>query len=319
MQREDLGNLSLFLAVAEEQSFTRAAARLGISQSALSHSMRRLEERLGLRLLNRTTRSVAPTEAGERLLETLRPALDEIDTKLSNLTQLREKPAGTVRISTPMHAAKAVLWPVIDRLAKEYPDLQVELNIDAGFTDIVSGRFDAGVRLGESLEKDMIAARIGPKLRMAAVGAPAYFAEKGMPATPHDLARHTCINLRMASAGGLYAWEFEKSGRELRVKVDGQLVFNDPDLISDAAVRGHGIAFMLEDHFSRQLKEGSLVRVLDDWCEPFDGYHLYYPSRKQPSPAFKLVLDSLRYRGESRPMDAGTRKSPRNGKANPSL
>ncbi|MCW4461487.1 LysR family transcriptional regulator [Sphingomonas sp. BT-65] len=301
MRREELGSLTMFLAVAEERSFTRAAAKLGLSQSALSHSMRRLEARLGLRLLTRTTRSVAPTEAGERLLETLRPALDEIDVKLASLTELRERPAGTVRITTSKHAARAVLWPAIDRLTAEHPDIRIELDVDAGLKDIVAERFDAGVRLGERLEKDMIAVPIGPRLRMAAVGAPAYFEKHGIPHTPHDLAQHNCINLRMISAGNLYAWEFERGGRELRVRVEGQLVLNDVDLIADAAIAGRGIAFLMEDQFEAQLASGALVRVLDDWCEPFDGYHLYYPSRRQPSPAFRIVLQALRYRGRSGP------------------
>jgi DNA-binding transcriptional LysR family regulator len=296
MRRDEWGSLAMFVAIAQERSFTRAAAKLGISQSALSHAMRRLETRLGLRLLTRTTRSVAPTEAGERLIETLRPAFDEIERKLAALTELRDRPAGNVRITSSAHAARSVLWPVLDRLAAEYPDVHVELNLAAGFTDIVAERFDAGVRLGESLEQDMIAVRIGPRLRMAAVAAPAYFARCGMPETPHDLARHSCINLRLTTSGGLYAWEFERAGRELRVRVEGQLVFNDVDLIVAAALAGHGIAFLLEDHVAPHLADGSLVRGLDDWCEPFDGYHLYYPSRRQPSPAFTLVIEALRYR-----------------------
>jgi DNA-binding transcriptional LysR family regulator len=286
----------MFLAVVDERSFTRAAAKLGISQSALSHAMRRLEEKLGLRLLNRTTRSVAPTDAGNQLIETLRPALEEIDSKLVSLTQYRERPAGTVRLSASEHAARMVLWPVIDRLTRSNPDIKVELNIESGLTDIVSEQFDAGVRLGERLAKDMIAVRIGPRLRMAAVGAPSYFAERGVPMTPHDLAQHNCINYRFVSNGGLYAWEFEKAGREVRIKVDGQLVLNRGDLIINAAAAGHGIAFMVEDHVSDLLAEGALVRVLEDWCEPFDGYHLYYPSRRQPSPVFTLLLDALRFR-----------------------
>jgi DNA-binding transcriptional LysR family regulator len=297
MRRDDLGSLAMFLLVAEERSFTRAAAKLGISQSALSHAMRRLEARLGLRLLTRTTRSVSATAAGEQLLETLRPSLDEIDRKLAALTELRSRPAGTVRITTSMHAARAVLWPVIDRLTSEHPDVEIELNVNSGFVDIVAERFDAGVRLGESLEKDMIAMPIGPRLRMAAVGSPGYFARNPTPLTPHDLSNHSCINLRMNSSGGLYAWEFEKAGRELRIKVEGQLVLNDVDLIVSAAMAGHGIAFMVEDHVTTQLANGTLIRVLDDWCDPFDGYYLYYTSRRQPSPAFSLVLDALRYRG----------------------
>lgn len=296
MRREELGSLAMFLAVAEERSFTRAAAKLGLSQSALSHAMRRLEARLGLRLLTRTTRSVAPTEAGERLIETLRPALDDIDGKLASLTALRDRPAGTVRITASRHAARSVLWPALDKVMAEHPDVTIEISVDAGLNDIVAERFDAGVRLGEALEKDMIAVRIGPRLRMAAVGSPAYFATREMPRRPHDLARHACLNMRFVSARGLYAWEFEKNGRELRVKVDGSFVSNDTDLLVDAAVRGHGIAFVLEDHVAARLADGSLVRVLEDWCEPFDGYYLYYPSRRQPSAAFSLVLDALRYR-----------------------
>ena len=230
MRREDLGSLTMFLAVAEERSFTRAARRLDVSQSALSHAMRRLEARLGLRLLTRTTRSVAPTVAGERLIETLRPAFDEIENKLASLTELRERPAGTIRITTSKHAAYTILWPVIARLTAENPDIQVELSIDAGLTDIVAERFDAGVRLGERLEKDMIAVRIGPKLRMAAAASPDYLARHGVPRTPGDLAHHVCINLRFVTAGSLYVWEFEKDGRELKVKVEGQLVLNDVDL-----------------------------------------------------------------------------------------
>lgn len=295
-RREELGSMSLFLEVAEERSFTRAAAKLGISQSALSHSVRRLEARLGLRLLTRTTRSVAPTEAGERLIETLRPALDDIDDKLASLTELRDRPAGTVRITAGTHAARAVLWPVIDKLLAEHPDINVEVNSEGGFVDIVSERYDAGVRLGERLEQDMIAVRISPRLRMAAFAAPSYLATRGTPQTPYDLANHNCINLRLPSSGGLYAWEFEHAGKELKVRVGGQLVLNDVDLIVRAAVAGHGIGFLLDDHVLPQFANGSLERVLVDWCEPFDGYYLYYPSRRQPSSAFSIVLEALRYR-----------------------
>ncbi|MCP3734238.1 LysR family transcriptional regulator [Sphingomonas sp. RP10(2022)] len=298
MRREDLGSLAMFVAIAEERNFTRAAVRLGVSQSALSHAMRRLEARLGLRLLTRTTRSVSPTVAGERLLETLAPALDDIDARLASLTALRERPAGMVRLTTSAHAARTILWPVIDRLTADHPDIGIELSIDSGLTDIVAERFDAGVRLGERLEKDMIAVRIGPRLRMAAVGSPAYFAAHGIPAVPGDLAHHRCINLRFASTGGLYAWEFEKDGRQLKVKVSGQIVLNDIDLAVDAAAAGHGIAFMIEDHAAARLADGSLIRILQDWCEPFDGHYLYYPSRRQPSPAFSLLLEALRYRGD---------------------
>ncbi|MDJ0278033.1 LysR family transcriptional regulator [Sphingomonas sp. 2R-10] len=296
MQREELGNLALFLAVAEERSFTKAAAKLGISQSALSHTMRRLEAKLGLRLLTRTTRSVAPTEAGERLIETLRPALEDIGDRLASLTELRERPAGTVRITSSAHAARAVLWPVTDRLTAENPDINVEISIDNGLVDIVSDRFDAGVRLGERLDQDMIAVPISPRLRMAAFAAPGYLDQHGTPQTPYDLAEHNCISLRMATSGGLYAWEFERDGKELKVRTKGQLVFNDADMVVAAALAGRGIAFTIEGHVDRHFAAGSLVRVLEDWCEPFDGYYLYYPSRRQPSPAFTLMLEALRYR-----------------------
>jgi len=296
MRREELGSLALFMAVADEGSFTKAAGKLGISQSALSHSLRRLEAKLGLRLLTRTTRSVALTLAGERLIETLRPALEDIDQRLAALTEFRDRPAGTVRITSSSHAARTVLWPVIDRLTAENPDIHVEINVEAGLVDIVSERYDAGVRLGERLEQDMIAAPIGPRLRMAAVASPSYFSKRKIPQTPYDLAHHNCINLRLPTSGGLYAWEFERDGREIRVKTEGQLVFNDVTLILEATLAGHGIAFMLEDHVKNHLSGGTLMRVLEEWCDPFDGYYLYYPNRRQPSPAFNLVLDALRYR-----------------------
>ena len=297
MQRDELDSLALLLVVADEQSFTRAAAKLGISQSALSHSVSRLEQKLGVRLLTRTTRSIAPTEAGEQLLATLRPAIGEIRAKLAALSDFRERPAGTIRISTPEHAARTILWPVADRLTAANPDLHIELNVESGFSDIVTERFDAGVRLGERIEKDMIALRIGPMLRMAAVGSLSYFKRRGIPKTPHDLAQHSCINLRQTSSGGTYAWEFEKDGRELNVRVEGQLTFNRVSLMLDAAAAGHGIALVMEDQTAELLKSGALVRVLEDWCDAFDGYHLYYPSRRQPSVAVQLLEDALRYKG----------------------
>jgi DNA-binding transcriptional LysR family regulator len=296
MRREDLLDLNAFLTVAEDKSFTRAAARLGTSQSALSHTIRRLEARLGVRLLTRTTRSVAPTEAGERLLDTLRPALDGIAAGLTALSELREKPAGTIRITTGEHAATTVLWPALEKLLPSYPDIHVELSIDSGFADIVTERFDAGVRLGEALAKDMIATRIGPDLRMAVVGSPAYFARRPIPRTPQDLGEHRCINLRLLSAGGFYAWELEKDGREVRVRVEGQLACNDVRMIVRAATAGFGLGFVMEDHVRTRLADGRLVRVLEDWCPPFSGYHLYYPSRRQPSAAFALLVEALRYR-----------------------
>jgi DNA-binding transcriptional LysR family regulator len=296
MRREELGDLTAFLAVAEARSFTRAAAKLGTSQSALSHTVSRLEARLGLRLLTRTTRSVAPTEAGERLIETLRPALDDIDAKLLALSELRDKPAGTLRLTTSKHAAEAILWPVLEPLLKAYPDVNVELSIDQSLTNIVAERYDAGVRLGEQVEKDMIAVRIGPDTSMAVVGSPAYFATHPAPKTPHDLTGHNCINLRLPTAGGLYAWEFEKYGRALNVRVEGQLVLNYIPLVLDAATAGLGLACVLDDQVQAQLADGRLVRVLEDWCPPFAGYHLYYPSRRQPAPAFTLLVEALRYR-----------------------
>ncbi|WGD32242.1 LysR family transcriptional regulator [Ancylobacter sp. WKF20] len=297
MRREDLVDLNAFLAVAEEKSFTRAAARLGTSQSALSYTVRRLEAQLGVRLLTRTTRSVAPTEAGERLVETLRPALESIELQLSSLGELREKPAGTIRITTSEHATETVLWPALEKLLPKYPDINVELSIDSSLTDIVTERFDAGVRLGEALAKDMVAVRIGPELRMAIVGSPAYFENHPIPQTPHDLSNHKCINLRMLSAGGLYAWELEKDGREIRVRVDGRLTFNNVNAIIRAAVAGFGLGFVMEDRVEAHLADGSLIRVLDSWCPSFPGYHLYYPSRRQPSAAFSVLVDALRYRG----------------------
>lgn len=297
MKRDELGELAVFLAVAQEQSFTRAAARMGTSQSALSYTVRRLEERLGVRLLTRTTRKVSATDAGERLLRRLGPAMGEIEAGLTELTDLRDKPIGVIRIATAEHAASTVIWPRLEGLLRDYSGIHVELSLDNGFVDIVADRFDAGVRLGESVAKDMISMRIGPDLRMAAVAAPAYFARNPPPRTPFDLAHHACINIRQRTAGGLYAWEFEKDGREVRVRVDGQLTFNSSLPIVRAASAGFGIALVMEDLVAPMIADGSLQRVLDDWCAPFAGHHLYYPSRRQPSAAFALVLEALRYRG----------------------
>jgi DNA-binding transcriptional LysR family regulator len=296
MRREELVDLNAFLTVAEAQNFTRAAAILGTSQSALSHTVRRLETRLGVRLLSRTTRRVAPTEAGERLLKTLTPALDTIATELASLGEWREKPAGRLRITTSEHAAASVLWPVLAKFLPQYPDVHVELSIDQGFTDIVAGRFDAGVRLGESVAKDMVAAPIGPDLRLAVVGSSAYFASRPPPRTPQELAAHDCINLRLPTAGGFYAWELEKDGRALNVRVEGPLAFNHVPMILRAAADGFGLACVLEDYAAAGIADGSLVRVLTDWCPPFPGYHFYYPSRRQPSAAFSLLVEALRYR-----------------------
>lgn len=296
MRRDDLFDLGAFMAVAEARSFTRAAAKLGTSQSSLSHTVRRLETRLGVRLLTRTTRSVVPTEAGEALLGTLAPAFGSIEGQLAALGAMRERPAGSVRITASEHAATTLLWPALQRLLPAYPDINVEVSVDSSLVDIVSGRFDAGVRLGEAVAKDMVAARIGPDLRMAVVGAPAYFATHPAPTTPQELAGHRCINLRLPTAGGLYAWELEKDGREVRVRVDGQLAFNNVAMIVRAAEAGFGLAFVMQDQVAEQLAEGRLVRVLGDWCPSFTGYHLYYPSRRQPTPAFAILVEALRYR-----------------------
>ena len=296
MARTNINDLVAFLAVARESSFTKAAARLGVSQSALSHTVRQLEERLGVRLLTRTTRSVAPTEAGERLLRKLGPRFDEIEAELAGLSDLRDKPAGTIRITAGEHAANAVLWPALAKVLPDYPDIHVEVIVDYGLTDIVSERYDAGVRLGEQVAKDMIAVCIGPDMRMAVVGAPSYFANRQRPRTPQDLTAHTCINLRMPTRGGLYVWEFEKRGREVNVRVEGQVVFNNLALRINAALAGFGLTYLPEDQVRAKLADGSLVRVLEDWCPPFAGYHLYYPSRRQPTPAFALLVDALRFR-----------------------
>jgi DNA-binding transcriptional LysR family regulator len=296
MHHENLNDLLAFLWVAKERSFTKAAAKLGVSQSALSHTVRGLEERLGLRLLTRTTRRVAPTAAGERLVQTLGPRFEEIEAELAALDALRDKPAGTIRITTGEHAAEAMLWPALARLLPDYPDIRVELIIDHGLTDIVAERYDAGVRLGEQVARDMIAVRIGPDMRMAVVGAPSYFARRKRPQTPQDLTAHDCINIRLPTYGGLYAWEFEKGGRELKVRVEGQLVFNNIALRLNAALAGFGLAYLPEDQVQRHLADGRLIRVLAEWCPPFPGYHLYYPSRRQPAPAFAILVDALRYR-----------------------
>jgi DNA-binding transcriptional LysR family regulator len=297
MPRADLDDLQAFLAVARERSFTRAAARLGVSQSALSQTLRGLEARLGLRLLARTTRSVAPTEAGERMLRTLGPAFDQIDATLAALSELREKPSGTIRVTAGEHPVDTVLMPALEGLLPAYPDIKVEIDVDNTLTDIVAGRYDAGIRFGEQVAKDMVAVRVGPEMRMAVVGAPSYFARRARPKAPQDLTGHACINIRLPTHGGLYAWEFEKGKRELRVHVEGPLVVNAAPLLLRAALAGLGLACVFEDQVQQHLAEGRLVRVLADWCEPFPGYHLYYPSRRQPTPAFALLVEALRHRG----------------------
>lgn len=297
MKRDELGDLVAFLTVGEERSFTRAAARLGTSQSSLSHTVRRLEERMGVRLLTRTTRNVVPTDAGEQLMETLRPAFNDIRSRLDALSAMRQQPGGTIRITSSRHAAETILMPAVKRLMAEYREISVEISIDQRFVDLVTERYDAGVRLGESIEKDMIAVRIGPDLRMVVAGSPDYFARYPRPQTPHDLTGHNCINLRLPTLGGLYAWEFERDGRPLNVRVEGQFVSNDVPMIIDAALGGLGLACLPDDHLGPLVKSGRLVPVLEDWCPPFPGFHLYYPSRRLESPAFALLVEALRFRG----------------------
>jgi len=296
MLRANINDLIAFSMVAKEQSFTRAAAKLGVSQSALSHAIRGLEERLGVRLLTRTTRSVAPTEAGQQLLERVAPRLAEIEDELTAITELKDKPAGTIRITAAEHAANTVLWPKLEKFLPDYPDIKVEVTIDYGLRDIVSDRFDAGIRLGEQVDKDMIAVRIGPDFRMAVVATPSYIADKSAPLTPHDLQQHSCINLRLPTLGGIYAWEFEKAGRPLRVRVDGQLILNSNAQIKKAVLAGFGMALVPEDNVREELKSGELVEFLQDWCPEFPGYYLYYPSRRQHTSAFALLVDALRYK-----------------------
>ncbi|WFU07787.1 LysR family transcriptional regulator [Rhizobium sp. CB3090] len=294
MRREELGDLLAFLTVAEERSFTKAAARLGTSQSSLSLIIRRLEERLGVRLLTRTTRSLSPTIAGEQLLATLGPALGNIEAQLSALSEFRDKPAGSFRITAGQHAIDTILWPKLSAFLRHYPDIKIELVAESALTDIVAERFDAGVRLGDQVERDMIAVRIGPEARMIVVGSPVCFENRRPPAVPPELTEHPCINLRLPTYGGFYAWEFAKNGQELRVRVDGQLAFNGVPQVLAAALDGYGLAYLHEDVTRQHIAEGRLVQVLDDWCPPFPGYHLYYPSRRHQSPAFTLLINELR-------------------------
>jgi DNA-binding transcriptional LysR family regulator len=296
MRREEMADLTAFVVVSEERSFTRAAAKLGLSQSALSQIVRRLEARLGLRLLARTTRSVAPTEAGLRLLQTLTPALEDLDASIAALSELRDKPAGTIRITSVEHATKAYLWPTLKKLLRDYPDISVEIVNDYALADIVTDRFDAGVRLGEQVAKDMIAVRIAPDMPMAVVGSPAYFVDRTPPLVPQDLVRHRCINLRLPTSGGLYVWGFEKDGHELKVRTEGPFVFNTTELSLDAALEGFGLGYLPDDQVHDHVSYGRLLKVLTDWTPSLPGYHLYYPSRRHPAPAFALLVDALRYR-----------------------
>jgi DNA-binding transcriptional LysR family regulator len=297
MPNENFNNLAAFVVVAKERSFTRAAAKLGVSQSALSQTIKGLEARLGLRLLTRNTRSVSPTKAGERLLRSVAPRFEEIEHEIAALSAMREKPAGTIRITAGEHPAVTVLQSALAKFLPDYPDIHVEIIVDYGLTDMVAEGYDAGVRLGEQVAKDMIAVRIGPEMRMAVVGSPSYFEKHPRPETPQDLTQHDCINIRMPTYGGLFPWEFEKNGRELKVRVEGQLTLNNIVLRLNSALAGLGLAYMPEDQALEYIAEGRLIRVLEDWCELFPGYHLYYPSRRHSSPAFALLIEALRHRG----------------------
>ena len=297
MARRNLNDLLYFVAIAREGSFTRAAAHLGMTQSALSQAINGLEARLRIRLLTRTTRSVSLTAAGERLLNAIGHRFDEIEAELDELTELRDKPAGTVRITCGDHILRTTIFPKLIPLLREYPDIRIEFDVNYGFRDIVADRFDAGVRLGDTIDKDMIAVPIGPPLRLAIAASPEYFKARPIPREPHELLNHSCINMRMQSSGGIFVWDFQRHGKRLNVRVDGQLIFNTSPNIVDAALAGLGIASLPEEEFAPHIDEGRLVRVLEDWCEPFPGFFLYYPSRRQPSPAFSLVVDALRYGG----------------------
>ncbi|EJT05267.1 LysR family transcriptional regulator [Rhizobium sp. CCGE 510] len=297
-QDNNFNELVAFLTVARERSFTRAAAKLGVSQSALSQTVRGLEEKLGLRLLTRTTRSVSPTQAGDRLLERVGPRFEEIQSEIAALSEMRERPAGTIRITAGEHSAISILAPMLARFLPDNPDINVEVIVDYGLTDIVAERYDAGIRLGEHLAKDMIAVRIGPEMRMAVVGAPSYFEHHPRPDVPQDLTAHNCINIRLPTHGTIYPWEFEKDGRELRVRVEGQTVFNNIAMRIGAVLDGLGLAYMPDDQVQSYIEDGRLIRVLEDWCQPFPGYHLYYPNRRHASPAFSLFVEAIRYRGK---------------------
>ncbi|NNU66062.1 MULTISPECIES: LysR family transcriptional regulator [Rhizobium] len=297
MRHGDFSELAAFIAVAEAGSFTRASAKLGLSQSAVSYSVRMLEQRLGVRLISRTTRSLSLTDAGERMLRSLRPAFEHIESEIAAVSALRDKPAGTIRITTFRYAAMSVLWPVMTTFLAEYPDIEMEVTLDEGLTDIVAGRFDAGIRIGEQVQKDMVAVRIGPDLRMAVVGSPSYFQNRTIPMTPRDLGDHRGISYRQTTGGGLYAWEFERDGEELVVRMNGPLIINDSLMLEAAALDGLGLAYTFESQVSQYIADGRLIRVLDDWCQPFPGYHLYYPSRRQHTAAFALLVEALRFKG----------------------
>lgn len=304
MARENYNDLLAFVTVAREGSFTRAAAQLGVSQSALSHTVRGLETRLGIRLLTRTTRSVSPTDAGARLLSTIGPKFEEIDEELAAITEFRDKPAGTIRITSAENAIDTVLWPKLSEVLTQYPDVNIEITVDYGFSDIVAQRYDVGVRLGDQVAKDMIAMRIGPDLRMTVVAAPDYFLNHPIPQTPQDLSEHVCINLRLPTHGSLLVWDFEKDGHAVKVRVEGQWMFNSSSQILRASLAGCGLAFLPESMVDEHVAQGRLRKVLEDWCHVFPGYHIYYPSRRQKSTALGVVLDALRYPHDSARKDS---------------
>lgn len=296
MRRDEIADLAAFVVVAEERSFTKAAVRLGMAQSALSQIVRRIEERLGLRLLSRTTRSVAPTDAGERLIATLGPMLHDLDAAIASLGELRDRPSGTIRLTTVEHAAKTIVVPAMKRLLPANPDVTVEVTIDYGLADVVADRFDAGIRLGGEIAKDMIAVRIGPDIAMAIVGSPHYFRTRNAPASPARLIDHRAINLRLPTSGTLNGWRLMRGGREARVRVDGPLILNTIDLILDAALDGHGLAYLPLDQVQPYLDDGRLMRVLSRFTPDLPGYHLYYPHRRHASSAFNLLVETLRFR-----------------------
>lgn len=297
MRHGDFSELAAFIAVAEAGSFTRAAAKLGLSQSAVSYSVRMLEQKLGVRLISRTTRSLSLTDAGQRMLRNLRPSFENIENEITAITALRDKPTGMIRITTFRYAATSVLWPVVTKFLSEYPDIEMEIVIDEGLTDIVADRFDAGIRVGEQVQKDMVAVRIGPDLRMAVVGSPAYFKNRKIPQTPRDLGEHLGVSYRQTTGGGLYAWEFERNGEEIQVRMNGPLIINDGLMLESAALDGLALAYTFENQVEQYVADGRLIRVLEDWCEPFSGYHLYYPSRRQHTAAFALLVEALRFKG----------------------
>jgi DNA-binding transcriptional LysR family regulator len=296
MRKGDFSDFAAFIAVAEAGSFTRAAAKLGLSQSAVSYAVRMLEQRLGVRLLVRTTRSLSLTDAGERMLQSLGPAFEYIDTEITTITSMRNRPAGKIRITSSRHAARTVLWPVLPKFLAEYPDIAVEISLDEGLTDIVASRFDGGIRLGEQVQMDMVAVKVSPDQRMAVVGSPSYFANRKIPETPHDLKDHIGVNYRQTSGGGIYAWEFERNGAPLEVRIEGPLIINDGEMLEIAALDGLVLAYAIEDMVAHHIAAGRLIRVLEAWCPPFPGWHLYYPSRHKPSAAFALLIEALRHK-----------------------